>query len=74
MDNPLKDALKVAGVLRGEEVAMLNHIFHELTEDPYYLGNKPAREALAADILRHFRNGMTDASTLKLMCKRTATP
>ena len=60
-----------AGVMQTMEVAMLSQVYDELSASPYYLGNRPARHALAGKLLQAFRSGVTDPEELKKACVRS---
>jgi len=64
----MRTALAEAGILRAEEIALLSQIFEEITSSPRYLGDKPAREALAAKILKMYESGVTDPAEIKRYC------
>lgn len=65
---PMSTALAEAGILRAEEIAMLSHIYEEITTSPRYLGDKPTREALARKILRLYESGVIDPNEIKRYC------
>ena len=52
------------GVLRPAELAMLSHVYEEITSAPQYLGDKPAREALAKHILTLYQSGVSNPQDL----------
>lgn len=65
---PMNAALSAAGVFSPEEVAMLNHIYAELSMAPGFPADKEAREALAQRILNQYRAGVVEPGALKTAC------
>jgi hypothetical protein len=65
---PMNAALSAADVFSPEEVAMLNHIYSELSMAPGFPPDKAAREALAQRILFQYQAGVVEPRALKEAC------
>lgn len=65
---PMNAAMSGAGTFTPEEVAMLNHIYAELTLIRGFPADKAAREALARRIINQYRAGIVEPAALKEAC------
>jgi hypothetical protein len=67
---PMNAALSRLGSFTPEEVAMLNHIYSELTLIRGFPADKAEREALAQRIIDQYRAGVVEPAALKEACAR----
>jgi hypothetical protein len=65
---PMNAALSAAGSFTPEDVAMLNHIYSELTLVRGFPADKAARDALAQRIIDQYRAGIVEPTALKEAC------
>jgi hypothetical protein len=65
---PMNAVLSSAGDFTPDEVAMLNHIYSELTLTRGFQADQAAREALAQRIIHQYRAGVVEPAALKAAC------
>ena len=65
---PIDAVLTDADSFTPEQVAMLNHIYTELTLTRGFSTDKAVREALARRIIDQFRAGVVEPAALKEAC------
>ncbi|NEI74464.1 hypothetical protein GR212_33480 [Rhizobium lusitanum] len=60
------------GIFRPDELAMLQAIFNEIIERPWFDLNEFSREAFATQVIQLYRSGSTDFDELKELSILTA--
>jgi len=65
---PMSAAMSAAGAFSPEEVAMLHHIYSELSMAPGFPSDKAARENLARRIMLEYQAGVVEPAALKEAC------